>query len=134
MGVWSVNVCEAGVTLTLPDRYNIIPDRIHTLDVLNHVVQKKLGLLGDLCPLWIKIQLCVNYVIFHGSFAMDPPPACPSPGVSPLETTFPSLLWLERVPVGFKIRLPIEVYGGSPPPFANEKFYVRDISILVLTL
>ena len=43
---------------------------------------------------------------------MDPPPACHSPGVSPLETTFPSLLWPERVPVRFKIRLPIEVYGG----------------------
>ena len=45
---------------------------------------------------------------------MDPPPACHSPGVIPLETTFPSLLWPERVHVGFKIHLPIEVYGGSP--------------------
>ena len=63
----------------------------------------------------LRIQLttlCINYVIFHGSFAMDPPPACHSPGVSPLETTFPSLLWPERVHVGFKIRLSIEVYGG----------------------
>ena len=64
-----------------------------------------------------------------------PPLACHSPGVSPLETTFPSLLWPERVPVGFKIRLPIEVYGGSPVcehlrklAFANGKFYVRDIT------
>ena len=56
---------------------------------------------------------------------MDPPPACHSPGVSPLETTFPSLLWPERVPVGFKIRLPIEVYGGSPGSRAFAEVRVR---------
>ena len=106
--------CEVGVTLTLPDRYNIIPDRIHTLDVLKHVIPNNFGMLGDLCPLWIKTRLCVNYVIFHGGFAMDPPPACHSPGVSTLETTFSSLLWPKRVSVGLKILLPIEVYGGSP--------------------
>ena len=44
---------------------------------------------------------------------MDPLQACQSPGVSPLETTFPSLLWPDRVTVVFKIRLPIKVYGGS---------------------
>ena len=127
--------CEAGVTLTVPDRYNIIPDRIHTLDVLKHVIPNNLGMLVDLCPLWIKTRLCVHYVIFHGSFAIDPPPACHSPGVRPLETTFSSLLWPERVPVGFKIRLSIEVYGGSPGSPVREhlrkfSFAVRELKIL----
>ena len=66
---------------------------------------------------------------------MDPLQACQSPGVSPLETTFPSLLWPDRVTVVFKIRLPIKVYGGSQCSHVREHlrkfaFSVREPKML----